>query len=174
MHQHDIGLTQCLLGDYDAGSYTLRDVIQSAKLYGLKTQELEAKMHLALMTYLNENRPEQLTEIRQLTLQAQQSEIAGAGSALWYLEAQEAIRNNQPETVHNSINQFMILAEKEESVWWQWHALELQIQLARLQNLPSLEFENASAALINKLKQSLPKELLREVHFTSAPIAVLE
>ena len=94
------------------------------------------------MTYLNDKRPEMLTEIRQLTLQAQQSELAGAGSALWYLEALEALKNNQPEIVQNSIDQFNILAEKEDSIWWQWHALSLQVQLARLQGLSTVNYEN--------------------------------
>ena len=174
VHQQDIGLTQCLLGDYDSGSYTLRDVIQSAKLSGLKSQELSAKISLALMTYLNDKRPEMLTEIRQLTLQAQQSELAGAGSALWYLEALEALKNNQPEIVQNSIDQFNILAEKEDSIWWQWHALSLQVQLARLQGLSTVNYENDTAVLVEKIKMSLPKDLLKQVHFTSAPIARLE
>ena len=94
--------------------------------------------------------------------------------SLWYLEALDAIRNNQPEIVQNAIAQFNILAEKEDSIWWQWHALGLQIQLARLQGLPTVNYENETAALVEKIKMSLPKDLLKQVQFTSAPIAILE
>jgi hypothetical protein len=172
-HQQDIGLAQCLMGNYDSGSYTLREVIQSARLYGLKSQELEAKIRLALMTSLNDNRQENLTEIRQLTQQAQHLDLAGAGSALWYLEALQAIELNQPEMVQNAIDQFYDLAKKEESIWWQWHAVALQIKLARLQNISTQEYENLNTALINRIKQSLSKELLKDIQLNSAPIAIL-
>ncbi len=173
LQQHDIGLTQCLMGDFDTGSFTLREAIQSAELYGFKSIELETRIHLALMAYLKGIRQSNLTIIQQLTLQTTQLEMAGAGSALMVLEALEALENNQPEVIMKSIQDLTKLALKEENIWLEWHAHELQIKLANLQKMDTREFEFLKADCINRIKQTVPKQMLKEIQFKSPPFSIL-
>ena len=135
--------------------------------------ELEARIHLALMSYLKGNVPSDLDILQQLTQKAKAMEMSSAGSALNYVKAQEAYMNNQPDIMKEAIQEIEVLANKEQIIWLEWHSLELRIKLAELQKLDTQELEYLKAACINKIKQSIPKNLQKEIQLNSAPIAAL-
>lgn len=128
---------------------------------------------MLLLKYLKNREPKLLNEMQALTQITQSIEIAGAGSSCAYIGALEAIRNKQFEQAEKFISVLEEIGKREGSLWFQWHVIELTIQLHHAQGLETKADQIKREECLRNIKQSIPKEIKRTIDLRAPSLAGL-
>jgi len=172
-NQKDLGFTQYLMGEKEAGLENLKEVIQLCQLYGFKVIELIGRSEQAMLLYLETGRSELLNDLRNISETNRKVGIAGAGSAYAFLSAQEAMSHQHYPDAEEYIRQLEEIGKKEKSLWFEWHAIELTHQLHQIQGLDTSEDNIKRDKCVQEIKQMIPNEIKRTINLESPPLAGL-
>lgn len=173
LNQKDIGVVHYLLVDPQKGEQNLLDVIGMSAVYGFRMLEFVAQAQLILLRYMNNPHAEAVQELAEMEQEAMRGGFAGVSCALAYLTAVEAIRTETPNVAEKSIQQMLRISQQEDSLWFIWHACELQRQVHQLQGLDLLNDQVACEGYQRSLRQMIPKDIRKNLDFKTPPLAVL-
>lgn len=154
-----IAWCKVLLGELGEGISQLKQIVSDLENDQMELISLESKARLGLALYLKGNVPEALRLLEEVTQQSQKYGLAGAGTAYAYVQAQEAIRKNDPELAIKMGEIILQKARQEESPWLEWHALEILITAEDIKGKTSQKWQNQKQYLYRELNQSKPQNM---------------
>ncbi|PKN84466.1 MAG: hypothetical protein CVU46_14055 [Chloroflexi bacterium HGW-Chloroflexi-8] len=172
-NQKDLGFAQFLIGDEETGLKNMEEAIHLSQIHGFRSIEVIAKSEMLLLKYHKNRDPELLDEMQALTQITQSIELAGAGSSYAYIGTLESIRNKQFEQAEKFISILEEIGKKEGSLWFQWHVIELTIQLHQAQGTEIKEDQIKRVECIRNIKQLIPKEIKKTIDLKTPPLAGL-
>lgn len=161
------------LGEIDEGSSQLEQVVEELKNFPFELISIESKARLGLALYLKGDLARALTLLEEVTLQSQKFGFAAAGTAYAYIQAQEAIRTNDPETTTRMGEIILQKAKQEESPWLEWHALEILMAAEKMTGESCKKLQNQKQFVFRILNQSKPQNLGFTLEPDSPPLTVL-
>ncbi len=168
-----IAWCKCLMGDIDEGISQLEQVVEEAENYPFELIYMESRARLGLALYLKGDILRALSLLEEVTLQSQEYGYAGSGTAFAYIQAQEAIKKNDPETTARMGEIILQKARQEESPWLEWHALEILMATEKMTGKTCKKLQNQKLLIFRTLNQSKPQNLGFTLEPDSPPLMVL-
>ncbi len=162
-----------LLGDIDEGISQLEQVVQDGKNQQMEQAHLESKVRLGLAMYSKGDVQEALSLLEEVTMQSQACGFAGAGTAYAYIQAQEALKNNDLQTAIKMGEVILHKAKQEESPWLEWHALEILIAAEKIEGKTGKKWQNQKQMILLTLNQSKPQNMDFTLEPNSPPLIIL-
>ena len=168
-----IAWCEFLQGDIDEGISKLEQVVQDVENHQMELINVESKARLGLAMYLKGNVEEALRLLKDVTVQSQEYGFAGAGTAYAYIQAREAIRNNDSEKALRMGEFILQTAKQEESPWLEWHALEILLQAVKITGKTCEKWQNQKHLIFRSLNHSKPQNMGFTFKLDSPPLLFL-
>ncbi len=142
-------------------------------LYGFQMLARKARSQLVLLEYFEDPHPRAIEQLKALQQRGQADSYGGEGSALAYVSAVEALASDQYAQAQQAVNQLLAIAEREGSLWLNWHALDLQRKIHQAQGEVSLKDQVVYEDCLRKIRQMIPKDMRSKYKLEQPPLAML-